>query len=625
MGEIGRLLKDRFEARRVPLSARVTSIPLDADGKQRGYVLAEVAGVAGVAVHVGPSDNYYPGDWLSVEQRGGGASANYVAVGYTPGARPQAGVWQLPSDTALGYTNFGAGDVVLGNPFQAYWWYDYSEGRWYVRDGVNTYGALGFLDGVYGYSGSEVGFVFGNQADTWIAGDDVNGFRIFAGAIQRVALNPDGSGWFVDPAVFGWDTSGNLTLSGRFEALALRIGARAAGPAIRGGEVIELDSLGAIIVETTARYGLRIYNEAGLPKIALLTGTLDNPDVPAALFGAEGDPNYLWYKDGTLRLKGQAVIDGGQLGGFIVTDKRITSTNNKVILVNANDAAYAEGLLLVTGDAANAGTLAWRKSTAAGHEDDYSGIVTTVQQDTATGPTFGAGTTMLLGASNRFHTVNPRTVLRMEASTPMTGGEKAYLELGKIGNAWGFGEDMWLRTNAMVQAKGGIRAPAISPELDGGILTLYGLTGRSWIGPGEFVYVTQLGTAGRLTTTGSGIQCVPAAYDMWFKLDVPANLANSRVETLQQLTLYYKTTISGAYIASVQIVKQNMTSDDVTVVAGYGTRLGDGTTGYGSQPLLEENVGLEPARPHLIRVTLGGVTDYGHVTIYGFLAEWKAW
>lgn len=421
----------------------------------------------------------------------------------------------------------------------------------------------------------------------------------------------------------GWGLwSDNVYLTGSIEARDLLIGDRG-GAYIRGGKVQDLDASGNPLDPDHIQHGIRIYDATGLPKVSLVTGTLHSPNTPAVMLGAEGDANYFWYTEGELRLKGRAVIDGGQLGGFLVNDRRITSTNNKVILVNADDADYTEGLLLVTGAAADAGALAWRKSVASGHEDNWAGILTTVHNTAASGG-FAQGTTMLLGASNLFDTTDPNTALRLEASTPMSGGEKAYLELGKTGNSYGFGEAMWLETNAVVKALNGIQTESISPEATGGRLALYGLSGRSWVGPGDFAYVTQTGTAGRLTTTGSGIQCVPSALDMWFKLDIPARLAVAPVNTLRQLTIYYKTTVSAAHIASVQIVKQNMTTDDVTVVAGYGVTLGEGTTGFGSQTLLESDMAIDDTRPHLIRVTLGGVTDYGHVTLYGFLAEWSS-
>lgn len=315
MGDTGRLLRSTFEARRIQLPARVTSIPLDADGKSSGYVLAEISGQTGVKVRIGPSDNYYPGDWIAAEQVGGGAGAQYVAAGFVAGSRPQSGVWEITTPTTIGTETFDAGDVVHGNPYDTHWWYDYSVGRWNVRQANATRGALGPLADTYDYAlgSAALGFVFGDYTDTWIAGDDVNGFRIFSGAVQRVALNTDGSGWFVDADVFSWDTAGNLTLAGDFQANSLRIGERAAGPAIRGGEVIELDSLGDPLPEDTERYGLRIYDETGLPKIALLTGTRDHPTAPALYVGAADADNYLRYDGDGLRLAASGAVADGAL------------------------------------------------------------------------------------------------------------------------------------------------------------------------------------------------------------------------------------------------------------------------------------------------------------------------
>ncbi|HPV11704.1 MAG TPA: hypothetical protein PKW83_13680 [Verrucomicrobiota bacterium] len=625
MGDTGRLLRSTFEARRIQLPARVTSIPLDADGKSSGYVLAEISGQAGVKVRIGPSDNYYPGDWIAAEQVGGGAGAQYVAAGFVAGTRPQSGAWEITSQITIGSETFDAGDVVFGNPYDSHWWYDYSVGRWNVRQANATRGALGPLADTYDYAlGSPaLGFVFGDYTDTWIAGDDVNGFRIFSGAAQRVALNTDGSGWFVDADVFSWDTAGNLTLAGNFQANSLRIGERAAGPAIRGGEVIELDSLGDPLPEDTERYGLRIYDETGLPKIALLTGTYDNPDVPAALFGAAGDPNYLWYKDGLLRLKGEAIIDGGQLGGYAVTDKRITALNNRIILVNENDAAYEEGLLLITGDTDVAGSIAWRKSAGVGHEDDWAGIVTTLYS--AYDGSAKKEARMLIGVSDLFTAWNDRPCarLRLEASTPTSGGTKAYLQLVKLGGLYGWDDEMRLETNAEVRAQGGLRTSSVAPATENGTVTLAGIVGATWIGPSAFAWFTTYGTSGRLAANGNGLQCVSAGYPMFFELNIPQQMAGRDMQ-LDSLELHYSTAVARAYIASVSLLQQ-VPGDAPNTLLTYDNDLGNGSTGAGMAQLLDTALSL-PAydhRPLLLKVTLAGVTDYGQVVIHGFLAQWR--
>lgn len=259
MGDTGRLLRNTFEARRIQLPARVTSIPLDADGKSLGYVVTEISGQAGVRVRIGPNDNYYPGDWIAAEQVGGGAGAQYVAAGYVAGIRPESGLWEMTGATDIGSTSFDAGDVVLGNPYDAHWWYDYSAGRWHVRNGTTTYGVLGFLGGTYSYAagGTDVGVAFGEYGagQPWVSLDATNGFRInnhtatlgqwttagdirlFSGALETVHLDADGSGWLAGPDKISWDTAGQLTLDGELVT-------GAGGSLVAGSGNIAIDNSG---------------------------------------------------------------------------------------------------------------------------------------------------------------------------------------------------------------------------------------------------------------------------------------------------------------------------------------------------------------------------------------------
>ncbi len=162
------------------------------------------------------------------------------------------------------------------------------------------------------------------------------------GGAQRTHLDADGSGWFVGPDKIAWDTAGNLTLAGNFRALALHIGQQH-GPMIRGGEVIELDDQGAPITEVTTRYGLRIYDTSGLPRIALLTGTLDEPNSVAALFGSESDASYLHYDAHGLRLKGELTASSGAIGGWTITADQLRSRWSALVL-------DSDGLLLANNE-----------------------------------------------------------------------------------------------------------------------------------------------------------------------------------------------------------------------------------------------------------------------------------
>lgn len=107
----------------------------------------------------------------------------------------------------------------------------------YVRNSTvyNDYTArwaLGSLQGHYDYSILANGFAAGNFSSTWVAADDVNGFRVMRGTARigwwdtagnlklygtsgtaKIAINADGSG-YVSGGAIAWDINGNATVTG---------------------------------------------------------------------------------------------------------------------------------------------------------------------------------------------------------------------------------------------------------------------------------------------------------------------------------------------------------------------------------------------------------------------------
>ena len=177
------LLDARYGLRPQRLHATVTAAPLVA-GRSAGYVTATVGGVGGVRVNVSP-DLRSPltvGDTLVVEGAGTPAATEYWAAGRIGGARADSDVYQFPNGGSAGGTTMGAGDILLGSTLADWsnWWYQFESGRWQIRKGTLMHGAIGDLNGLYGYATSTYGSAFGQYSagQVNITTDPTNGFRI---------------------------------------------------------------------------------------------------------------------------------------------------------------------------------------------------------------------------------------------------------------------------------------------------------------------------------------------------------------------------------------------------------------------------------------------------------------
>jgi hypothetical protein len=603
MGEIKRLLQDRFETRRSQLPARVTSIPLDADGKGLGYVLAEIAGNPGVRVRVGPSDNYYPGDWLAAEQIGGGAGAQYVARGYVPGSRPQSGVWEITTPTTIGTEVFDAGDVVHGNPYDTHWWYDYSAGRWYVRQGSTTHGALGFLADTYDYAvdSPAVGFAFGDEVATWLSGDDVNGFRIFSGSTQRVALNPDGSGWFVDPAVFAWDTSGNLALAGDFKANSLRIGPQH-GPTLFGGVVTDYDDAGQPLPDAQqgGHFGLWIEDYYGRRRVALLTGTADWPDQPALFVGAVDDASYLRYEGDRLTVKGRIIGDEGEFARFQILEHRLESVNQKIRLIAEADDEFGEGLVLVTGPTtADAGTVRWNDPDPPPSRPNYTLGIKMCYYDDAYGG----------------------WVMQSQTTTPY-GDDTSPTKHVWISGTWGSTQ------NTMEFDRDGfLTAPYLKANSLGGYGSRLGFSDVVWTRRLAGLTInTNLGGVARVSEHQGGFTGAPATQLPVNAAEVTIALPHERppgvsAHYLRKLIIKWQKTISGAYFEYVKVLQRNTNDGTVTEIVSYADlRQADGAARY-TDTIIDDtttpaDIYLEAHLDFFLVLKTAGVSNANHLLLH---------
>lgn len=639
----------KIQLRPAVISGHVSGVTVDAATGVQQY--ATVA-VGGSVIRI-PIDASAPGlaagDQVRLEQYGFAASAEYRLAGIEAGARPASGAFQVLNDgTQIGGVAYAGGDFITGKIAAGNIFSEYATGRLYHRVGVEVYG-IEYPTGeqLFGHALKTGGDWLADgpnvlitptsvrlrNTTTDIMRFDVNGVAYIEQALEIGSVNGHiqagktaygaGVGFWVgaDSGVVKLDV-GNATDYLRWDGTRLdvsgsmRIG-KPFGPMIRGGVAIDYDGAGQPLPETTTRYAWRIYDATGLPKVSLLTGTRANPDVAAALFGAENDANYLWYKDGLLRLKGEAVIDGGQLGGFLVDEHRITSTNNRVVLVNDQDLEFAEGLLLITGVADDAGTIAWRKTGEPADAAKYAGIISTYWQPSAPGNNQHAS--MLIGVSDLFsaYESHPSARLRLEANTPTSPlAQKAYLELESVIEETPAGDQTraYLRTNAELQVKSLAQVAA-------GELVIHNLSGETLIAAGDFVPSTSQGTAGRLAANGAGIECVANGYSMYWQLNAPAYFCGAPVK-IKTLYIHYKTTTNNAYIASVRVVVLSTNDGTVATELEYSTPLGQGVTGVGYANILENEKAFPPF-PLLLRVDLAGVSDYGHVVVYGFRVEWE--
>jgi hypothetical protein len=377
-----------------------------------------------------------------------------------------------------------------------------------------------------------------------------------------------------------------------------------------GGAIIEYDENGNPIETDTPRFGVRIFDETGRPRIAFLTGTETAPSTPAMLLGAQDDINYLWYTDGRLRLKGAGWIDEGQIGGFDLSALRLKSLNNRVVLVNEADLTLAEGLLLITGTREDAGVIAWRRSESVSDETRYSGIIANFREADEAGI---LQQRMLLGVSNQHATIgqNPESTFRIECSTPYGTTGKTYLQLQHRANL--------LQSNARLQVK------QIEPLVIDGAeqpLIVKGLRGSFWVGVGDFCFITTgASAAGSVDVQGKGVYCNSSNASMLFGLKVPGHLQGIPIK-ITAFAIEYKTNTTAAHIYNIAVYLVDAAGP--VAIWQYTDNLGQGVTGVEYRQLLEDSVILIGTNyPAMIRVDISGAVANGDIIIGGFNVEWE--
>lgn len=303
--KIKQILDQRYQNRMPRLGARVTSRPLDENGRGTGYVMCNVAGTANVRVYTGPNEVYYPGDTVLVEQRGTPATAFYVMLGWEGGPRPDAGALEFTSTTAIGDDTYGAGDLLWGNPYAAHFHLDYDLGQINLKVGTKITGQIDAGTG------------------TFIAGDPATLHGVFAPTGIEFKNGAE--------TLSGWDAVGS-TIYG------IQTLGRPHGPGIQQREIVDPDT-GEI------RFAWQILGLNGVPGVSFVTGSDDDPDDYKFYIGPQGSTERLVYEDGNLTIT----------GAFTATSLVVGATTPDFggqRIINVGDATQdTDGLNRQTGDA----------------------------------------------------------------------------------------------------------------------------------------------------------------------------------------------------------------------------------------------------------------------------------
>ena len=298
---IKEILDQQYKKRPIMRSGRVTARPLSTNGQSLGYVTCEIAGQQ-VNVRTWPDQNLFVGDWISVEQIGNGAGAVYRADSWMMGPRPNSQGTQFTADTTIGNLSYQAGDLLWGDPFKGHFDLDYSEGTIWLRSATTNTGYLNAVTGVFGAGDpNKVHGEFSASAIEWKNGAEV---------------------------LTAWDVEGRSIYG------IERLG-RPLGPCIEWGPIT--DPSGDPALE---RWGLWVRDQTER-FFVVYSGNDVDPSAAGMRVGAQGDINYLEWKEGTLTVAGNLKVGSlGDTSGWEITTGKLTSTNIGMATA-AGDATYA--------------------------------------------------------------------------------------------------------------------------------------------------------------------------------------------------------------------------------------------------------------------------------------------
>ena len=111
---------------------------------------------------------------------------------------------------------------------------------------------------------------------------------------------------------------------------------------------------------------------------------------------------------------------------------------------------------------------------------------------------------------------------------------------------------------------------------------------------------------------------------MFFKLNIPYKYGDVDVSP-KRINMYWKKTLTAAYIASAALVQTN--SDGTTSTITMVSNIGQGVTAPATmQTNLLQAIPVWPSdktpTARYIKLTLTGVTDYAQIKVFGFDVTW---
>jgi len=211
-----------------------------------------------------------------------------------------------------------------------------------MRQAAAMMGAIGNLEGLYGYTTPIWGNAFGEYAAgaNWIATDPTNGFRIMNYQQRAFQVDPQGVATFgfaeqaeivTDPTsaeirfVLNGVTQSAISADTRTIYGIERLG-RPLGPNIEWGAIP--DASGA---ESLERFGFWMRNLGGDRFFAILSGTEAQPDSASLRIGTQGSAEYLDFSDGALDIAARLHILGNSeiVGNLAITNGTLTWANSK--------------------------------------------------------------------------------------------------------------------------------------------------------------------------------------------------------------------------------------------------------------------------------------------------------
>jgi len=211
-----KLFDNRDATKARVLHGRVTSAPVDATGRNSGYVTATVAGQPNVTVLVDRDGPHYASyDHIEVVQDGDAANAVYYARRRIGGGRPSQNITQFVEDATYGDAAYAAGDIAIGDV----------TGTEPVT--VITSGCIGFRDinnsDVIALVSSTCSITVGNTARPNVVITPTR-MSLKAVSTERIRLDSSGSGFLASNNI-NWDTAGNFHVQGNASIGGWDIGA----------------------------------------------------------------------------------------------------------------------------------------------------------------------------------------------------------------------------------------------------------------------------------------------------------------------------------------------------------------------------------------------------------------